>query len=259
MDDGSLTVTDLSFDYGDTPILWDVSHAFRRGKLTAICGPNGSGKSTLFGLATGQLTPQGGHVRLGTVDVQTLAAKERAMGMAMLPQSPEAPSELLVRDLVALGRYAHRRPLSGLTSADRAAIEHGLEATQMAGLADRPLGSLSGGQRQRAWIAMALAQDAPLILLDEPTNHLDISHAVETLELLTALVREGGKTVIAILHDLNLMASHADDVLLLHEGRLFCAGPFGEAVTEENLEQVYGRQVQFGAVPDRDHPFIVVQ
>ena len=127
--------------------------------------------------------------------------------MRMLPQSPEAPVDLLVRDLVALGRYAHRQPFSGLSPRDHSAIEAGMAATEIQNFAHRPLSSLSGGQRQRAWIAMILAQEAPLLLLDEPTNHLDISHAVETLGLLRALVKVHGKTAIVILHDINLMAS----------------------------------------------------
>lgn len=258
MDDAPLIVSDLSFDYGTTPVLRGVSHRFRPGKLTAICGPNGSGKSTLFGLATGQLAPARGEVLLQGQDVGQLSPKARAKRMAMLPQSPEAPPELLVRDLVALGRYTHRKPLSGLTDEDRRAVEAGLQATQMTEFSERPLGALSGGQKQRAWIAMTLAQDAPIILLDEPTNHLDISHAVETMDLLRQLVREQGKTVIASLHDLNLMASHADDVLLLQDGALQSAGPFEDAISESKLQGVYNRPVSFGSVPGRARPFVVV-
>lgn len=258
MGDASLTLTDLSFSYGGTAVLRNVRYRFRPGRLTAICGPNGSGKSTLFGLATGQLAPSEGVVRLNDQTVRGLSAKDRAKRMAMLPQSPEAPPELLVRDLVALGRYAHRKPLASLTKADQDAIENGLAATQMDALADRPLGSLSGGQRQRAWIAMVLAQSAPLILLDEPTNHLDISHAVETLDLLKRLVAREDKTVVAILHDLNLMAAYADDVLLLDKGKLQSAGPFESSVSPHALEAVYNRPISFGSIHGRNRPFIVV-
>lgn len=259
MADTLLSFDSVRFGYGETPVLQDITYQFRAGKLTAICGPNGSGKSTMFGLAAGQLVAERGNVRLGDQMISQIPAKRRALTMAMLPQSPDAPPELLVRDLVALGRYAHRRPLAGLTDEDAAAIDAGLAATEMSALSERPLASLSGGQRQRAWIAMILAQEAPLILLDEPTNHLDISHAVETLDLLKRLVVEQSKTVIAILHDINLMASHADDVLLLCEGRVVAAGAFEDTVTEEALSTIYARTCRFGAVQGRARPFVVVQ
>jgi len=258
MDDASLEVKDLHFHYGSTPVVRGVSHRFRPGKLTAICGPNGSGKSTLFGLAARQLAPARGSVTLAGQSVGGLSSKARARCMAMLPQSPQAPPELLVRDLVALGRYAHRKPLVGLTPKDRDAVASGLRATQMEDLADRPLGTLSGGQKQRTWIAMTLAQDAPLILLDEPTNHLDISHSVETMDLLRQLTHDQGKTVIVILHDLNLMASYADDVLLLRDGALQCAGPFEASISETVLTSVYNRPVSFGTISGRERPFVLV-
>lgn len=259
MDRAPLTLANVSFGYGDTPIIKGVSHAFRPGKLTAICGPNGSGKSTLFGLASGQLRASGGDVLLGIESVRSFPSKARARAMAMLPQGPEAPPELLVKDLVTLGRYAHRSPMAGLSEQDHSAIEDALAATNMEEFADRALSSLSGGQRQRAWIAMVLAQQAPLVLLDEPTNHLDISHAVETLDLLKKLVADEGKTVITILHDINLMASHADDVVLLKDGEVLSAGRFETAVSEKALTTLYDRQCTFGAVPGRQRPFIVVR
>lgn len=253
-----LSLHNISFGYGDELVLRDVSVGFRQGCLTAICGPNGSGKSTLLGVASGQFEPSEGDAKLGGTPVRAMAAKARAQAMAMLPQSPEAPPELLVKDLVALGRYARRRPLAGLEPADEGAIAAGLEATEMSDLADRPLSALSGGQRQRAWIAMVLAQEAPLVLLDEPTNHLDIAHAAETMTLLKGLVADHGKTVIAVLHDINLMATHADDVVLLREGRVSAAGSFEDVVTETEVSNLYGRACTFGAVDGRARPFIVV-
>lgn len=259
MVDDALALDGVDFSYDVGPVLSNLSHAFRPGRLTAICGPNGSGKSTVFGIATGQLAPSRGSVTLSGEPIAKVAPKARAKRMAMLPQSPEGPAELLVKDLVALGRYAHRSPLAGLTWEDRRAITAGLEATDMANLADRSLAALSGGQRQRAWIAMILAQEAPLLLLDEPTNHIDISHAVETLDLLKRLVKNQGKTVIAILHDINLMASHADDVVLMKAGRITAAGPVEETMTEATLSALYGREVQFGRLGGRARPFIVVR
>lgn len=258
MAEAPLALRGIHFNYGEAAILRDVSYAFAPGRLTAICGPNGSGKSTALGIAAGQLRPKSGAALLHGAPVGGMSPKARAQVMAMLPQSPDAPAEMLVRDLVALGRYARRKPLAGLTEADEAAIRAGLEATHMGDLAHRPLAALSGGQRQRAWIAMILAQEAPLILMDEPTNHLDIAHAAETLDLLKALVAERGKTVIVILHDINLMASHADDVVLMKDGAIFRAGSFEQTVDESAMSALYERPFRFGSVPGRARPFLVV-
>lgn len=259
MDESSLAFSHVYFGYAKAPVLQDTDFVISPGRLTAICGPNGSGKSTLFGLAAGSLAPSRGRVTLAGQPVRDIPPKQRARRMAILPQSPEAPPELLVRDLVALGRFAHRRPLSGLRDADHAAINAGLAATKIEDLADRPLAALSGGQRQRAWIAMILAQEAPLILLDEPTNHLDITHAVETLELLQNLVQRDGKTVVVILHDINLMTAFADDVVLLGSQRDAVAGAFETVVSEASLTGLYGRPCVFGHLPNRARPFVVVQ
>lgn len=259
MSETTLTLNDVSFSYGDHTVVDTVSYAVRPGKMTVICGPNGSGKSTLFALASGQLQPQSGFVQLNAQPIGDLPAKSRARVMAMLPQSPDAPPELIVRDLVALGRYAHRSPLSGLSDADKDAVDGALSATDIIDLADRPLAALSGGQRQRAWIAMVLAQEAPLLLLDEPTNHLDISHAVETLDLLKELVVGSGKTIVAILHDINLMASHADDVVLMKDGAILSAGAFEEVVTEASISELYGKRCLFGSIAERSRPFLVVR
>ncbi|MEM8786906.1 MAG: ABC transporter ATP-binding protein [Pseudomonadota bacterium] len=259
MADPELSLTEIAFAYGSLPVLSDVTHRFAPGRLTVICGPNGSGKSTLFRVASGQDRPRSGAARLGRTDIARLPAKTRARAMAMLPQSPDAPAELLVRDLVALGRYAYRRPLAGLAPQDRAAIDAALAATDIATLADRPLAELSGGQKQRAWIAMTLAQQAPILLLDEPTNHLDISHAVETMHLLRHLVEREGKTVIAVLHDINLMTSFADEVVLMKAGRIVAAGPFAATVSEARLSALYDRPCRFGAIEGSDRPFVQVR
>jgi len=254
----SLELKNVDFAYRDVPVLENVSHTFKDRCLTVICGPNGSGKSTLFQVASGMVEAQNGFAHLGGEKVSDIPAKERARRMAMLPQSPEAPPELLTRDLVALGRYAYRKPLAGLSGHDKDAIDNALASTDMAEFADRPLAKLSGGQRQRAWIAMVLAQAAPLVLLDEPTNHLDISHAFETMLLLRRLVQEQNKAVVVVLHDINLMTAFADEVILMQAGKIVASGSFEETVTETVLSDLYGRKCRFGVVEDRERPFVVV-
>lgn len=258
MTDQTLSLSDITFSYGKTQVLHDISARFSPGRLTAICGPNGCGKSTLLNVAAAQLCADAGTVTLAGQPLATMPPKDRAKRLAMLPQSPHAPPELRVYDLVALGRFAHRSALSGLSQGDKTAIASALDATNMTAFADRPLAALSGGQKQRAWIAMTLAQTAPWLLLDEPTNHLDVTHAIETMELLRALVDRDGKTAIVVLHDLNLMARFADDVVLMEQGRILAQDQFSTAVDETRLSGLYRRPVRFGAMKGRDRPFIVV-
>ncbi|MFQ1699850.1 ABC transporter ATP-binding protein [Loktanella agnita] len=254
----TLDIGNISFSYNDAPVLHDVSHQFAPGKLTVICGPNGSGKSTLLHIASGLVKPTTGAVKLGAHIISEIPAGQRAQRLAMLPQSPEAPSELTVNDLVALGRYAYRKPFAGLSTQDKSAITGALAKTNLNGLGDRTLAQLSGGQRQRSWIALVLAQEAPLFLLDEPTNHLDIAHAFETMLLLQKLVREENKTVVVVLHDINLMTAFAEEVVLMKAGKIIAAGAYEDAVTEHVLSDLYGRRCTFGTVANRDRPFVVV-
>ncbi|SFR31549.1 iron complex transport system ATP-binding protein [Yoonia tamlensis] len=258
MTNQGLTIKDVSFAYAGTPVLHDVSATFAKGRLTAICGPNGCGKSTLLNIAAAQLTPSRGAVHLDGQPLAQIPPKSRAKQIAMLPQSPHVPSELKVRDLVGLGRYAHRTALSGLSVDDHDAIDAALKSTKLDAYAHRPIAALSGGQKQRAWISMTLAQSAPWVLLDEPTNHLDVTHAVETIELLWDLVQAENRTVVVVLHDLNLMARFADDVILMDQGRIIAQNTFAEAVTEKRLSAIYKRSISFGHLNNRERPFIVV-
>lgn len=199
-----------------------------------------------------------GSVMLNEQPLGLQTTRQRAQSLAMLPQTPEAPMELSVAHLVALGRYAYRTPLAGLSPADQAAIDAAMAATHLTELRQRPLSALSGGQRQRAWIAMTLAQEAAWMLLDEPTNHLDVAHAIETMGLLKTLTENQGKSVVVVLHDMNLMARFADDVVLMHNGEIVAHGPFESTVTETRLGDIYGRRCQFGHVSGRQRPFIVM-
>lgn len=254
-----LALSEIRFSYLKKPVLDNLSITFSPGRLTAICGPNGSGKSTLLHVAAMQSRSEQGSVMLNEQNLLQQSTRKRAQALAMLPQTPEAPRELTVGSLVALGRYAYRTPLAGLSPADRAAIDAALTATHLNDLQHRPLSALSGGQRQRAWIAMTLAQETQWMLLDEPTNHLDVAHAIETMELLDTLTKQQGKSVVVVLHDMNLMARFADDVVLMQNGKIVASGPFNSTVTESRLSDIYGRACQFGHIDGRERPFIVMQ
>lgn len=235
----SLSLDGVGVAYDGREVFHSLSLRIPPGQVTALCGPNGCGKSTALKAMRRVLPLSRGQIRLLQRPLSDWPAKELAREMAMLSQSPEAPEEMTVGDLVTLGRYAHRPAFSGLRPADREAVGAALGATDTAHLIDRAIGTLSGGQQQRAWLAMVIAQEAPVVLLDEPTNHLDIGHALETLALVRRLSREQGRTVIVVLHDLNLAARFADNIVFLRAGRIVAEGPvesvFSQAVVRETF------------------------
>jgi iron complex transport system ATP-binding protein len=177
--------------------------------------------------------------------------------MALLPQSPIAPDGLLVRDLVGRGRHPHQRWFSQWSPEDERIVDLALEMTDTATLRDRPLDQLSGGQRQRAWIAMTLAQDTDLLLLDEPTTYLDLAHQVEVLDLVTRLNRERGRTVVMVLHDLNLAARYSDTIAVMKDGVLVTQGNPTDVFTSAMLAETFGLDADVLTDPRTGLPIIV--
>lgn len=233
----------LALSYGRTRVVHDVSLHLRSGMVTALIGPNGSGKSTalralarLHRIDSGSVLVQGAE---GARDVASFSAKEFARTVAMLSQSRPHPSGLEVRDVVAYGRHPHRGRFSGLSDADRDAIDDALVLTGLIAMAHRPVDELSGGELQRVWLATALAQSTDILLLDEPTNHLDLRYQIETLDLVRDLA-DRGTAVGVVLHDLDHAASVADEVVLMCRGRVHAVGAPHEVLTAENLTDVYG-------------------
>ena len=236
----------LVLGYGRARVVHDVSLRLAPGRVTALIGPNGSGKSTVLRALARLHRIDGGTVRVGEGDMRDaadLSAKEFAKTVAMLSQSRPHPSGIEVSDVVAYGRHPHRGRFSGVSDADRAAVARALELTGLATMAARPVDQLSGGELQRVWLATALAQDTGVLLLDEPTNHLDLRYQVETLDLVRELADDHGTAIGVVLHDLDHAASVADDVVLLHRGRVHAAGSPGDVLTGENLSHVYGLRI----------------
>jgi iron complex transport system ATP-binding protein len=209
------------------------------GRLTAVVGPNGCGKSTLLSGLSRLHRPAGGSVLLDGRVLARLPAREAARLVGLLPQSADAPDGLTVADLVRFGRQPHQGLLRQWSRGDQDAVEHALAAADLVALADRPLETLSGGQRQRAWIAMAVAQDTPVLLLDEPTAALDLGHQLEVFELLRGLAA-GGRTVVVVVHDLTSACRYADHLVALHDGRVVAEGAPREVVTPELVRRLYG-------------------
>ncbi len=220
----ALFAHDVTLTYGPKPLVAGLTLSLPRGRFTALIGPNGSGKSTILRAFAGLMRPAAGEIRLEGADLATLSPRKIARRIGFLPQSPTAPEGLCVADLVRMGRHPHRSLFGRMTAADEAACARAMAMTGLQPLAGHPLDSLSGGQRQRAWIAMVLAQETDILLLDEPTTWLDIAHQIEVMTLIETLVRRGGKTVVAVLHDLNQTARHADHLVLLKSGRILAEG-----------------------------------
>jgi ferric enterobactin transport system ATP-binding protein len=224
--------------------------------FTVIVGPNACGKSTLLRALARLLKPGIGEIRLDGAPISSYRSKEVARQVGLLPQTSVAPDGIRVADLVGRGRYPHQSLLRQWSDADEAAVARALDATGIADLATRPVDELSGGQRQRVWAAMALAQDTPILLLDEPTTFLDIAHQIDLLDLFRRLHREG-RTLVAVLHDLNHAARYATHLVVMKDGAIVAQGAPGEIVTTELVERVFGLRCVVIPDPVTGSPLVV--
>ncbi|MEL6642744.1 MAG: ABC transporter ATP-binding protein [Pseudomonadota bacterium] len=252
-----VTIEEAAIGYGSALVFRDLSMTIPKGSVTALCGPNGCGKSTALKAMRGMLPLTAGQILLDQAPIGGWGAKALAREIAILGQSPSAPEEMRVRDLVALGRYSHRAAFRPLSAQDTTAINAAIRATDLDALAERPLGALSGGQLQRSWLAMVVAQEAPAIFLDEPTNHLDISHALSVLDLVRHLSAQSAKTVVIVLHDLNMAARVADHIVLFREGEIAAQGSVADVLTAPNIAHVFDIACCVLTHPDRELPLVV--
>ena len=253
----NLEAKQLTLAYDGAAIIRNLNLTIPVGKTTVLVGANGCGKSTLLRGLTRLLKPRSGQVYLDGKAIAKLKAKTVAKKMGMLPQSPVAPEGLTVKDLVAMGRYPYQSWLQQWSKEDDAQVAEALEITTMTELADRPLDSLSGGQRQRAWIAMVLAQDTDILLLDEPTTFLDLSHQVDLLDLLDELQSSKGKTIVMILHDLNLSCRYADYLVAIQQGKVYATGTPKQVMTEEMVRDVFNLESRIVPDPLSDTPMCI--
>nr|WP_245971783.1 ABC transporter ATP-binding protein [Solirubrobacter pauli] len=226
------------------------------GGFTAIVGPNACGKSTLLRALVRMLKPRAGSVLLDGQEISSLPTKQVARRLGLLPQSSVAPDGITVVDLVARGRHPYQRLLRQWSHEDERAVNEAMAQTHIEELATRLVDELSGGQRQRVWIAMALAQETPLLLLDEPITFLDIAHQVEVLDLCAKLHVEG-RTLVAVLHDLNHACRYATHLIAMRDGAVVAEGPPAEIVTAELVERVFGLKCLVVPCPATGAPMVV--
>ncbi|MDA1476361.1 ABC transporter ATP-binding protein [Bacillus changyiensis] len=232
----AISTETLSLGYGETMIIDELNLTIPKGEITVFIGSNGCGKSTLLRSLARLLKPKGGSVLLEGDSISKLPTKEVAKELAILPQGPAAPEGLTVLQLVKQGRYPYQNWLKQWSVKDEEAVQNALKSTNMEELANRTVDSLSGGQRQRAWIAMTLAQETGIILLDEPTTYLDMTHQIEILDLLFELNEHEKRTIVMVLHDLNLACRYAHHLVAIKDKQIYAEGR-PEAIIDCQLVQ----------------------
>lgn len=252
-----LAAESVTLAYDRRTVARDLTVAIPDNSFTVIVGPNACGKSTLLRALARLLKPAAGRVLLDGRAIGTLPAKSVARTLGLLPQTSVAPDGITVAGLVARGRHPHQGLLRQWSEEDERVVEESMAATRVSELADRHVDELSGGQRQRVWIAMALAQQTPLLLLDEPTTYLDIQHQIDVLDLCADLHERGGRTLVAVLHDLNQAARYATHLIAVREGRIEAQGPPAEVITAELVQRVFGVRCRVIPDPESGTPLVV--
>lgn len=242
----------LSIDGRD--ILSNVTLDFPKGEVVALVGHNGSGKSSLLKILARQIKPTVGRSSHAGSELARYDDRSFARSVAYLPQDLGTGSDMTVRELIACGRYPWHGALGRFSVKDQERVEAAIEATGVQGYVDRVVGTLSGGERQRAWIAMLIAQDAGCLLLDEPTAALDIAHQLEVLSLVRRLAHDGGKSVVVVLHDINMATRFCDRIHALKNGRVVATGLPNEILAPGILRAIYGIDMAVIPAGGLSHP-----
>lgn len=229
----------LTLGYSETIIIDSLNLEIPKGEITVLVGANGCGKSTLLRSLARLLKPMDGEIYLKGDKTTDLSNKDIAKSLAILPQGPVAPAGLKVKELVKQGRFPHKSWLKQWTQNDESIVQSALESTGMTDYSERNIHALSGGQRQRAWISMALAQDTDIILLDEPTTYLDLTHQIEILDLLFDLNEKQSRTIVMVLHDLNLACRYAHNIVAVKDKGIYAQGRPEDIVTSDMIAQVF--------------------
>ena len=253
----SVSVQNLHVHLGTNHVLRGVDFTIEPGECVAVLGPNGCGKSTLLRTLAGILKLTSGTVMLEQQPLQSYRRRERARKIGLLNQSDAIPMMTTVRDHVSIGRHPHRGYFRDGANTDAEFIDAAIQLCEIDHLSDRPVERLSGGERQRVRLATLLAQSPATLLLDEPMTGLDLEHRFGLLHLLEDLNREQGRTVLVVLHDLEIAMRYFDRLLVFHEGQLVADGRPDEVMTVALLQDVFGIQATIGHEPASGQPVII--
>ncbi len=252
-----LVAEKISVGYNKHKVLSDIDISIPTGKVTVFIGENGSGKSTLLKAFCRILEPMEGRVLLDGKSISSYPRKEFAKIVGLLSQFSSAPEGIRVTDLVSRGRYPYKKTFGGLSSEDFEAIKSAMEKMQVMDIADVPVDELSGGQKQRVWLAMAIAQETDILFLDEPTTFLDIAYQIEILNSLKRLNEEHGKTIVMVLHDLNMSSRYADHIVAIKDGHIIAEGDPDTIITPSIVRNVYGLECEVMEDPVSRKPMIL--
>lgn len=251
-----LIVKDLYFSFGNKEVLKNLSMNIKPGVFISIVGPNGSGKSTFLKNISTYLRPQKGIVILGTEDINKLSRKEISKRISVVPQNTSLEFDFKVKDMVMMGRHPYINRFKGETAEDIKIVKEAMTYTNILMFSDRMFNELSGGEKQRVILAQALAQQPNILLLDEPVSHLDLQHQVEILDLIKRMSIQECKTVIAVLHDLNMASVYSDYIVILKEGKIFAEGEPQKVLSCKNIEEVFKTKVYISNNPITGRPYI---
>lgn len=257
MTETCLEARDLELAYDHRVVVAGLDLAVPDDAITVIVGPNACGKSTLLRALARLLKPRTGTVLLDGTDIHHISTRQVARTLGILPQQPISPDGITVADLVARGRHPHQQWFRQWSTADEEAVAEAMAATGVTALADRNMDELSGGQRQIVWIAMALAQGTDILLLDEPTTFLDLPHQIDVLDLLAELHRDRGRTIVCVLHDLNLACRYAHHIVAMRDGAIVAQGPPGEIVDADLVHRVFDLDAEVVPDPVAGTPMVV--
>ncbi|HEU5475890.1 MAG TPA: ABC transporter ATP-binding protein [Actinophytocola sp.] len=255
--DEPLRAENVTLSYDARVVARELNVRIPPGEFTVVVGPNACGKSTLLRALARILRPREGAVYLDGALISAYSSKEVARRLGLLPQSAIAPSGMTVADLVSRGRYPHQRLLRQWSHDDEAAVAEAMVLTGVADLSGRLVDELSGGQRQRVWLALVLAQQTPILLLDEPTTFLDIAHQVEVLDLCADLHEQQGRTLVAVLHDLNHACRYGTHLIAMRAGAIVAEGHPADIVTPELVKDVFGLPCRVIIDPEAGTPLVI--
>ena len=252
-----LEIENITLDYGQRPVIKDLSFQLYTGEFLGLLGPNGCGKTSVIKSLSRVLTPGSGRILLEGKELSGISRPELARFIGVVPQNPYLPETFTVFEVVVLGRNPYLGLLSGETARDIAIVWQAMEKTGITHLAKRRIGELSGGEKQRVTIARVLAQEPQVILLDEPTANLDIAQQLDILELVTGMCRENNIAGLIAIHDLNIAAQYCTRIIMLKNGQIYAEGSPNEVITAENVREVFNAETTIYRHPENNLPMVL--